>query len=158
MLRLVGIASIIIASTLLTSVLGFAAPAGTVGTTPNFYKLHSQDLEITYTVSECTGTPFLTYQDPNQALQFIGDQIRTVGTEIGTLVTVTIIPRMDNRWTTFSVLVPKAKLGVDKKPISIETEGITTDHEFSPMPQQGQLELYNFTDLTGQAQFVPSLC
>jgi hypothetical protein len=157
MLRLAGIAFVNIASTLVIWTLAFAAPVIVAPPTPNFYKLHGQDLEVTYTISECTGTPYFTYRNSNHTLQFYGDQIRTIGTEIGTLVTVTIISTVDNGRTTFSVLVPRATLGANNTPIAIETEGITTDHEFPP-PHQGQLELYNFTDLTGEAQFLPSLC
>jgi hypothetical protein len=158
MLRLAVNAFVNIASTLVISALAFAAPVIVAPTTPNFYKLHGQGLEITYMISECTGTPYFKYQNSNQTLQFYGDQIRTIGTEIGIVATVTTILTVDNGWTTFSVLLPQATLGADNNPVPIETEGITTDHEFSPTPHQGQREFYTFSDLTGEAKFVPSLC
>ena len=159
MRHLAGIALVNIAATLLISTLAVAIPAIAAEPAPNFYQLHGQDLETTYMISQCTGTPYFKYQDPSRKLEFIGDQIRTVGTETGTLVTVTIIQTVDTGSTTFSLLVPAVNLD-ETRQAPIATEGITTDHKFSIDREKNerQLELYKFTGLTGEAKFVASLC
>ena len=86
---------------------------------------------------------------------FEGDQIRTVATEIGTLVTVTIRMTIDSGSTSFTLLVPTVHLSSSNH-ATLHTEGITTIHRFSIVPafNQGQTELYTVTPLTGTASFV----
>src|SRR5262249_4278839 len=57
---------------------------------PNLYQLQGKHLHVSYSTSGFDGRPHFTYQDAHQNLNFAGDDIRTVQTEIGTLVTVTI--------------------------------------------------------------------
>jgi hypothetical protein len=147
-----------VASALVGSAVALASPVATTLPVPNFYELHGQGLKITYSISACTGRPYFTYQDSSYTLQFSGDQVRAIGTEVGTLVNVTINLTVDRGGTTFSVLVPQGRLGPDKQPIPIETEGVTTDYIWSLRPQPGQVQLYKSTDLIGEAEFLSSLC
>ena len=125
-------------------------------TTPNLYQLHGRHLNIIYATSGIDGKPHFSYHDTHHTLQFSGDQIRTVDTEIGTLVTVTIQLTVDSGSTTFSLLLPSVNLNQPHTVAHIKTEGITTLHKFSLIPalNQGQTELYTVAKLTGTAQFV----
>jgi tripartite-type tricarboxylate transporter receptor subunit TctC len=127
-------------------------PAPTPAATPNLYQLHGAHLHITYATSGIDGKPHFTYQDVQHALHFTGDQIRTVPTEIGTLVTVTIHSTVDAGSTSFTLVVPQVNLGQSHH-ASIRTQGITTLHRFSIFPpaNHGQRELYTVTDLSGSA-------
>ena len=123
---------------------------------PNLYQFNGQRLHIVY--SSGNGKSSLTYQSTSQTLKFSGDQIRITDTEIGTLVTVPIRLTVDTGSTTFTLLLPRVNLNASKQ-ASVEAIGITTIHRFSTIPSfnQGQIENYSTTKLTGTAQFVSSL-
>ncbi len=123
--------------------------------TPDLYQLHGDQLHITYSTTSIDGKPRFDYQDASQTLAFEGDQIRTITTEIGTLVTVTICMTIDRGSTTFTLLVPTVNLDPSNQ-VRIEAKGITTIHRFSIVPafNQGQTELYTVSPLTGTASFV----
>ena len=131
-----------------------AAPALPIKA-PDMYQLQGAQLHITYSTTSFDGKPRFVYQDATQTLTFEGDQIRTLATEIGTLVTVTIRMTIDTGSTSFTLLVPTVNLGPSNH-ATIHTEGITTIHRFSiiPMFNQGQTELYSVSPLTGTASFV----
>jgi hypothetical protein len=57
---------------------------------PNLYQLKGHGLHVTYSTSSIDGRPRLSYQDTHQMHSFVGDEIRTDPSEIGTLVTVTL--------------------------------------------------------------------
>jgi len=101
------------------------------------------------------GKPHLTYQDAHQTLSFTDDEIRTLNSEIGGLVTVSIRRTIDTGSTSFSLLVPHVTLG-HATSVPIATEGIITLHRFSVVPafNQGQTELYTIVALTGTANLV----
>jgi hypothetical protein len=124
--------------------------------TPNLYQLHGVNISVSYALSGFDGKPHFSYQDAHHALQFSGNQIRTVATEIGTIATVTIQLTVDSGSTTFSLLVPTVHLDQTHQSAHIATEGITTLHKFwlNPALNLGQTELYSVTKLTGTARFV----
>ncbi len=70
-------------------------------------------------------------------------------------MTVTLCMTVDTGSTTFTLLVPTINLGPSNQSL-IDTVGITTIHRFSIVPafNQGQIELYKITPLTGIASFV----
>jgi hypothetical protein len=122
---------------------------------PNLYDLHGYQLHITYSTTSIDGKPRFQYQDQFQTLQFSGDQIRTVDSEIGTLVTVTIRLTPDLGSTSFTLLVPQVNLNQSLQS-QITTFGITTLHRFSIAPQLdlGQTEHYTVVELSGTAALV----
>jgi hypothetical protein len=126
---------------------------------PNFYRLHGQQITVTYTKTSFVGGPSLSYHGPEGSKSFSGDQIRTAETEIGTLVTVTILPTVDAGSTTFTVLLPHVVLTGFGDHETVNTYGITTRHLFSIIIRAnvGQRELYHVTPLTGTAQIVEFL-
>jgi hypothetical protein len=128
--------------------------------TPNLYNFTGYNskgdkVSINYSTSSITGKPLFNYQEQKQTLNFQGDEIRTVETEIGTLVTVTIKKTVDTSFTTFSLLIPHVNLRYSNE-VKIVTNGITTLNRFSTIPQfnQGQKQTYTIIHLKGTAQAV----
>jgi hypothetical protein len=131
------------------------ATASAPGKHPNHYELSGDGISVIYSTTSFGGRPMLSYHDKSQSRSFVGDQIRTVDTEIGTLVTVTLFLTPDSGSTTFTLLIPEVNLRAsDSAPIS--TYGITTLHRLTLIgpPLQGQTELYTMDALQGTASFV----
>ncbi|BBD70051.1 hypothetical protein NIES4072_64310 [Nostoc commune NIES-4072] len=85
---------------------------------PNTFVLHEIDLSIVYSVKD--KEPKLTYSIsslPQSPQIFKGNEIRTLNTEIGTLVSVTLgtvlNPDVGGDVTTLSLLLPIVNLSVD---------------------------------------------
>jgi hypothetical protein len=123
--------------------------------TPNLFELRSKLLHVTYSTSGIDGKAHFTYQDAHQTLSFRGDEIRSLDTEIGTLVSVFIARTVDRGSTTFSILIPTVNLA-SMLVAPIETRGITTIHKFSMIPafNSGQTEIYSTVILNGTARAV----
>ncbi|MEH2280527.1 MAG: hypothetical protein V7K90_04155 [Nostoc sp.] len=123
---------------------------------PNLYQLQGKNVSITYSTTSFTGKPLFTYKDKQQTLNFTGNEdIRSVETEIGTLVTVTIRKTVDTGNTSFTLLLPRINLG-NSNSAPLETKGITTTNRFSAIPKfnQGQRQTYTTIHLTGTAEAV----
>ena len=142
---------LIFSTFLATTALVIADPITTPA--PNQYVLHGDKLHITYSTTGVDGKPHFSYQDKTQSLEFSGDQIRTVGTEIGTLVSVTTLMTVDTGSTSFSVLLPRVNLDSTLQ-AGIRTEGVGVQHKFSIIPEfnRGQLDVYTYTRLYGNRQ------
>jgi hypothetical protein len=122
------------------------------------YELSGHGIEITFLPVGAGGIAHLSYQDAHRSLQFSGEQIRTVAVaDLGTVVSVTLVLTPDSGSTTFSVLLPQVNLDNQRgSSAPIHTDGITTHHRFSLIPQllRGQLERYHVTPLQGTASLV----
>jgi hypothetical protein len=123
---------------------------------PNLYRLQGHNLRITYSTTGIDGKPRFHYQSAIQSLDFSGDEIRALDSEIGMLVTVTIHLTVDSGSTSFTLLVPRVNLGNSNHNAYINTFGVTTLHRLSLVPalDQGQTELYAVTTLSGTAALV----
>jgi len=128
-------------------------PVSQAAQAPNLYQLSGKHLNITYSTTGIDGKPHFSYQDLQQTLSFTGDQIRSVVTEIGTLVSVTIRMTVDTGGTTFSLLLPRVNIPGEQT-VPVETVGITTLHRFSVLPINGQRDFYTVTRLQGSASRV----
>jgi len=138
---------------LLTAIPVLSANASAV---PDLYQFQGKNVSITYSTTSFTGKPLFTYKDQQQTLNFTGnEQIRSVETEIGTLVTVTIRKTVDTGSTLFTLVLPRVNLE-NSNSAPVETKGITTTNRFSVIPQfnQGQTQTYTIIPLTGTAQSV----
>ncbi len=62
---------------------------------PNLYQLQGQQIHVTYSTSSFDGKPRFDYQDANNSLHFVGDEIRSTSSEIGMLVSITIRKTID---------------------------------------------------------------
>lgn len=122
---------------------------------PNLFQLSGQGRHISYATSGLNGLPHLHYQDSQHNLSFSGDQIRTVATDLGTLVSVTIQLTPDAGSSTYSVLIPRMHLR-NGETGQVRTEGILTLHRSSIIPAllHGQLDQYSVSALHGTAQHV----
>ena len=123
--------------------------------TPNLYQLSGKHLHVTYTTTGIDGHPTLGYQDAHQGKSFRGDEIRAVGCDLGTLVSVTLNMTPDAGSTSFSLFVPHMRIPQGTS-APVHTDGITTVHRTSFAPQliQGQLDTYSTMALQGTAQAV----
>ena len=130
---------------------------------PNRYVLQRENGfdKVDYETSSFIGQPtlVLTLGSPTSpARQFTGSQIRTVSTEIGTLVTVTTNLTIDTGSTSFSVLIPAITLTSISDRKTFTTEAIVTSHSGpNRIPSTGVHETYKFIPLKGEASFVLSL-
>lgn len=124
---------------------------------PNLFELRGQFTQITYSTTSIDGTPRLSYQKLGTNLNFSGDEIRVVETEIGNLVTVTIETVPDLRTVTLTVLIPTINLPEGDTETSIDTKAIVTTKRTSiggPSLVEGQLQTYRVFTLRGRASFV----
>ena len=122
---------------------------------PTLYQLSGDSIHITYSTTSFAGSPLLHYQDATHTREFTDKDIRTIDTELGALVTVTLNLTPDLGSTTFTVLIPRVGLGLSDS-AHIVTEGITTMHRTTIIGPalQGQTDFYTFRRLQGTAAFV----
>jgi len=120
---------------------------------PVVYELAGGGVAISYFPKSGGGPASFTYHDSHRTENFVGDQIRTTAIpDLGSVVSVTIVPTVDRGSTSFSVLIPDINL--PNRPgasTPVFTDGITTVHKFSIPPSQGQSETYTVTPLLGTA-------
>jgi hypothetical protein len=133
-----------------------AKEAAAAAAKPNLYELSGDGIKVIYTLEPIGGGPQFNYDDGKLSHLFKGDEIRTVDSEDGTLVSVTIHLEIDRGSTSFTVLIPRVGMGTT--PESITTIGITTVHHrpvVGPTPQ-GQNDLYTVHPMKGTAKIVRS--
>ncbi len=123
--------------------------------TPNLFHVSGYHLDVTYTTTGFDGKAHLSYSDVSRTVQFSGDQIETVETRAGLVVSVVIVATPDSGSTTFSLLIPRMNIDAGS-PAPVRTQGITTIHRFSLIPSlnRGQLDTYTVTTLRGTAEVV----
>jgi hypothetical protein len=125
-----------------------------MGKQPTLYELSGYGIHVSYATSSLQGKPQFTYHDASTAKTFSGDQIQTVDTVLGKLVTVVLLQIPDAGTTTFTLLVPTINLPPTNV-ANVSTEGITTLHRTTIAgPPQGQTETYTVHHLHGTARFV----
>jgi hypothetical protein len=122
---------------------------------PNLFELSGDGIQVTYSTTGFDGKPHFGYHDAHTTKSFTGNEIRTVKTEIGTFVTVTLNLTVDFGSTSFSVMIPDVNLRFSDS-VNIDTFGVTTLHRFSIIgPPNGQIEVYTRHSLHGTASLVP---
>jgi hypothetical protein len=122
---------------------------------PTQYDLSGGGIQVSYATTSIGGKPLFSYHDAFQFKSFSGDQITTLETDIGTLVTVVVHLTVDRGSTTFSLLLPRVNLPPSNT-LNITAEGITTLQRFSVPAPQGQTQFYTVHSLQGTATFVES--
>ncbi|MGH2415546.1 MAG: hypothetical protein ACRDEA_18020 [Microcystaceae cyanobacterium] len=124
---------------------------------PNQFELRGKFTRINYSTTSIAGIPQLSYQKLGTNLNFSGDEIRVVETEIGKLVTVTLEAVPDLQTVTLTLLIPTINLPEGDTEISIDTKAIITTGRTSiggPNLVEGQLQTYRIFSLKGTASFV----
>jgi hypothetical protein len=123
---------------------------------PNYFVLQGGGTQITYSTSSIAGKPQFSYHDGGPVSSFSDMQIRAAKTELGTLVTVTLLMEPGAQ-RTLTLLLPTIRLPDGEIPF--ETVGIFTTHRASgssgpPHPVTGALESYRVVPLMGTARSV----
>jgi len=125
---------------------------------PNRFLLQSSDgkTKVDYETTSFIGQPVLNLTlGTGPTRHFSGSQIRTLNSEIGTLVTVTTNLTIDTGSTSFSVLIPAITLTAVGDHKSFNTDAIVTTHSGpNSVPQTGVHETYQFIPMKGEASFV----
>ncbi len=125
---------------------------------PNSFELHAKDTQISYSTTSFIGESELTYNTRKLSRQFRGDEISTLETAIGKLVTVLVEPDADTgKEIRLTLLVPTINL-VSNGEKPIQTEAILTTQRTRqrgrPSILEGQIQTYDILRLTGTAQKV----
>lgn len=133
---------------------------------PNEYALTTgKETFITYSTSSKDGIPLLDYKtSSSDERHFSGDEIDTMQTDIGTLLTVIIDkanPDFEGEEVKLSLLIPIVTLLPGNNEKSIETLAIlTTEYESGKLivgaGKVGQLQTYKVLPLKGTASLVKS--
>jgi hypothetical protein len=123
---------------------------------PNRFELSGyEDVELTYDTTSIAGQPQLHYRHGDHDVSRSGDEIHSLETEIGTLVTAEVESVPDSHTLTVSVMLPTINLGEDDA--DFETSAIETTSRTSiggPNLVTGPLETYEFLPLSGKASLV----
>jgi hypothetical protein len=128
-------------------------------TEPNLYHLHgkTKGFSVEYSKTSIAGVPLLNVVLEGASHSFRGDQISTLDSPFGSLVTVTLSATPDLETVTFTLAVPAMNLaGSDG---TIHTFAVITTNRTSiggPALVQGQLQTYQRFALTGRAENVVS--
>ena len=122
---------------------------------PNKYQLKGGDIHVTYLTDGFHNVPSFAYNDGQLNTVFTGSDIRSLETEIGTLVSVTTRVTIDTGSTEFSVLLPAIDLADRTQTQHFKTAGIITTHKGpDSFPRTGLLETYEVIHMHGTASIV----
>jgi hypothetical protein len=129
--------------------------------TPNQYHLQGDGIGVSYypggagPIVEGRGRLRFAYRDSSHAKSFYGDEVRTVETDLGTVVSVTIFQSIDTGSTSASLLIPNVVLP-SPLPVTINTELITTQHLLFVLALgHPQRDVYSVTAMSGVASAGP---
>lgn len=128
-------------------------------TEPNHYDLHGKKkgFTVTYSTTSIAGVPLFTVVRDGVTHSFRGDEINTLESPLGRLVTVTLSVVPDLEIVTFTLAVPAFNLaGSDG---TIGTFAVMTTNRTSiggPALVKGQIQTYKRFALSGRAQYVVS--
>jgi len=123
--------------------------------TPNQHKLHNQDVKVTYVSNGFQGQPTLSFDDGQISKTFRGSEVRVLQTEIGSLVTVTLVETVDTGSTSYSVLIPIINLPNTHASQNFHTAGVRTVHKtFLSPPPRTLIESYHVDKLEGSAHSI----
>jgi hypothetical protein len=124
---------------------------------PNLFDLKdaAHHVHITFSTSGIDGRAHLRYSDPRLNRAFTGKEIRTVPSEIGTLVSVTLEQVPDLHTLTLTLLVPAINLKSAQTGFSTKAI-LTTQHTSigGPSLVKGALQTYQVLTLQGTARVV----
>ena len=122
---------------------------------PNLFELSGHGVQVTYSTTGIDGHPHFNYSGSyghHENLAFSGSEIRTQQSELGTLVSVTLIRTVNAGDTVLTLLLPSIRLtGETARPI--ETLAIISK-TFGILPHEGAQPIYDAVKLSGSAQKV----
>jgi hypothetical protein len=124
---------------------------------PNLFELTGEYAQIlTYSTTSITGQPQFFYRDQQREFTFTGDEIRSLDSEIGMLITVTLEVIPDLHTLTLTLLLPQINLDEGNES-AFSTLAILTTHRTSiggPRLVKGPLQTYEVVALEGTARLV----
>lgn len=124
-------------------------------TQPNQFDLSGHGVQITFSSTSFAGQPLFGYQGALGSHTAQGDQIRTQESELGTLVSVTLVPSVDAQTVCFTVVLPSINLAGQEEQ-SFKTIAIQTTHAGPDTVRVGARERYEVFHLHGTAKFIVS--
>jgi len=116
---------------------------------PNLFELRGRNVEITYRILRGRGE-FLDYHDRRHDLTFSGEEIDSLETRIGKLITVTLETVPDSHELTLTL----PRINLEGQSDFFETPAIRTKHLTSiagPSLIEGPLQTYDTVQLRGTA-------
>jgi hypothetical protein len=122
---------------------------------PNLFELSGDGVQITYSTTSFDGHPHFDFQGPygpQENLTFTGSEIRTQQSELGTLVSVTLLRTIDAGNTVLTLLLPFVRL-TGQNAQSFETLAIVAK-TYGILPHRGAQPTYQVVRLFGSAQIV----
>ena len=120
---------------------------------PTLFELKGHDLHLTYSTTTMTGQPEFGYQGPLGSHTVTGTSIRRQESELGTLVSVTLVPSVDASSVTLTLLLPSINLGGQPEQ-SFKTLAIQATHAGPDTVQVGARESYEVFHMHGTARLV----
>jgi hypothetical protein len=124
---------------------------------PNLFNLEGDGATISFATSSIAGVPQFSYRDSEHNVSKSGTDIRTLETEIGTLVTIDLAQIPDLQTIKVTLVVPTVNLRPPATTSDVQTIAIlTTSRTTAAGPQliAGQLETYRTLYLRGTARRV----
>lgn len=124
-------------------------------TRANVFELFGEAIQVSYASPNVLGGPRLSYRDPQRSLTFQGADIRSLDTELGEVLTVTLEAIPDFRTITFSLLLPVVTVLFPSGSTYIRVPGVTaTNPTTLAGPPPGPERLYAVAMLQGTAQYI----
>jgi len=121
----------------------------------NQFDLKGHGIHVTYSTTSLTGQPQFDYQGTHGEHTFTGEQIRTQQSELGTLVSVTLVPSIDSTRITLSILLPSFNMaGQSEQPF--KTLAIQTTYAGAILVHAGARATYEVVHLHGTAHIIES--
>ena len=121
---------------------------------PNLFTFDG-DAQVSYTTAGMDGQPQFTYQDDTYNLSFSGGEVRTQDSELGTLVSVSLVRTVDTGATIFTLLLPGNNVSSGEMQ-TFDTIGVITQIVGGMLPHDGAQRTYQTLYLQGTAQVVNS--
>jgi hypothetical protein len=123
----------------------------------NTFTLQNRRIHVSFSATSFSGQPLLHYKDRQREVNALGDEIRLVESEIGTLASITLEPDADAGSLIFTVLIPRVALTGTGEEQAIASVGVFTRSRLPPrLPANVQLQTYDVVELRGSATFVVS--
>jgi hypothetical protein len=124
---------------------------------PNLFELHRGATAITYSASGIDGRPRLHFEDGERQLDFAGEDIGTLDSEIGKQVTVELSRLPDGETRVLTLLLPQVNLPEGRTDARFRGLVIFTTVRTSiggPALVQGQVQSYSAKIYRGRARAV----
>ena len=125
--------------------------------TANLYEVNGGGVRVSYATTSLNGLPRLSYHERGVDAEFIGDEISTERTGLGSEVTVVLKSTEDLEAVTVTLLIPEINMDAESEVVHFSTVTIWTTNHTSiggPGMVHGPLRTYRAKELRGTAKRV----